>query len=37
MLATEQARLDAAKIPYDVIRFEGGHAINREVFKRLIG
>ena len=37
MLATEQARLDAAKIPYDVIRFEGGHVINREVFRRLIG
>ena len=35
MLGAEQARLDAAKIPYDVIRFEGGHAINRAVFGQL--
>jgi predicted esterase len=35
MLAAEQARLDAAAIPYDVIRFEGGHAINRRVFPQL--
>jgi len=37
MLAAEQARLDAAKIPFEVIRFEGGHVINRAVFGRLIG
>ncbi|HMA23132.1 MAG: alpha/beta hydrolase [Gemmatimonas sp.] len=37
MLAAEQARLDAAAIPYDVIRFDGGHAINRTVFGQLVG
>ncbi len=34
-LAAEQARLDAASIPHDVIRFDGGHAINRRVFDQL--
>jgi predicted esterase len=37
MLGAEQARLDAAAIPYDVIRFDGGHAINRSVFEQLNG
>lgn len=37
MLTAEQARLDAAKIPCDVIRFEGGHAISRVVFGQLAG
>jgi predicted esterase len=37
MLTAEQARLDAAKIPHDVIRFDGGHAINRAVFGQLAG
>ena len=36
-LAAERARLDAAGIPYDVIEFEGGHAISRAVFARLTG
>jgi len=36
-LTAEQVRLDDAKIPYDVIRFEGGHAINRRVFAQLRG
>jgi predicted esterase len=37
VLTAEQARLDAAAIPYDVIRFDGGHAINRRVFPELRG
>ena len=37
MLTAEQGRLDAAAIPYDVIRFDGGHAIARAVFGRLVG
>lgn len=37
MLASEQARLDASRIPYDVLRFDGGHAINRTVFNQLTG
>jgi len=36
MLAAEQARLDAAGIPYSVIRFDGGHAISRGVFPQLL-
>ena len=36
-LAAEEARLDAAAIPHDVIRFDGGHAINRRVFPELRG
>jgi predicted esterase len=35
MLAAERARLDAARITYDVVRFEGGHVIDRTVFPRL--
>ena len=31
----EQARLDAAKVPYDAIRFEGGHVISRTAFPLL--
>jgi hypothetical protein len=37
MLAAEQARLDAASIPYDVITYDGGHAISRGQFARLAG
>lgn len=33
--AAERARLDAAGLPYDVIRFEGGHVISRAVFPQL--
>jgi predicted esterase len=36
-LAGERARLDTAELPYDVIQFEGGHAINRAVFPQLLG
>jgi predicted esterase len=36
MFAAERARLDAAAIPYDVIRFDGGHVITRAVFERLV-
>ncbi|MGH7616954.1 MAG: alpha/beta hydrolase [Gemmatimonadaceae bacterium] len=36
-LAAERSRLDAASVSYDVIEFEGGHAINRAVFPRLTG
>lgn len=36
-LAAEQARLDSVAIPYDVIRFDGGHAISRSAFPRLRG
>ena len=35
--AAERARLDAARLPYDVIQFDGGHAINRAVFPQLVG
>lgn len=36
MLAAEQARLEAASVPHDVIRFEGGHVITRVVFPQLV-
>lgn len=36
MLTAELARLDAAGVPHDVIRFDGGHAVSRSVFPRLI-
>jgi predicted esterase len=35
MLSAEQARFDAARVPYDVIRFDGGHVVSRAVFPRL--
>ena len=35
-LSGERARLDTAGLPYDVIQFEGGHAINRTVFPQLM-
>lgn len=35
MFAAERARLDAARITHDVVRFEGGHMIDRSVFPRL--
>ena len=34
--ATERARLDAAKVPYDAIRFDGGHVVRRGVFPQLV-
>lgn len=37
MLNAEQARLDSAAVPYDLVRFDGGHAVNRTVFPRLTG
>jgi len=37
MLSAEQARLNAAGIPHDVIRFDGGHAITRTVLAQLAG
>ena len=36
-LAAERARLDAANVPYDLIEFDGGHAVSRAVFPRLLG
>ena len=36
MLAAEQARLDKAGITYELIRFDGGHAIDRRVFPQLL-
>ena len=33
----EEARLDAAGVPYDAIRFDGGHVVSRGVFPRLSG
>jgi len=35
-LEAERARLDTAGLPYDVVQFEGGHAINRTVFPQLL-
>ena len=35
-LAGERARLDTAALPYDVIQYDGGHAINRTVFPQLL-
>ena len=37
ILAAERARLDAAGIDCEVIRFDGGHVISRSVFPRLLG
>jgi predicted esterase len=34
--AAEQARLDAAKVPYDAIRFDGGHVVRRGVFAKVV-
>ena len=36
-LAGERARLDMVGLPYDVIQYTGGHAINRAVFPQLLG
>ena len=36
MFSAEQLRLEGAGIPFDSIRYEGGHAIKRAVFPRLI-
>ena len=35
MVAAEQARLEAAGVPFDVITFDGGHVISRAVFPKL--
>jgi hypothetical protein len=32
----ERARLDAAALPYDAIRFDGGHVVRRGVFPQLV-
>lgn len=34
-LADDAARLDAARIPFELIRFDGGHVISRSVFPQL--
>lgn len=36
MLTAEKARLDAAAIAYDVVRFDGGHVISRAAFPDLL-
>lgn len=35
MLSAEIARLDAAGIPQEIIRYDGGHAVSRAVFPQL--
>jgi predicted esterase len=37
MFSAEQLRLEGAKIPFDAIKYEGGHSIKRSVFPRLLG
>ena len=34
-LTDEAARLDAARIPFELIKFDGGHVISRSVFPKL--
>lgn len=36
VLARDTARLDAAGVPYRLIRYEGGHELDAEVLRRLI-
>jgi predicted esterase len=36
-LERESTRLDAAGIPFDLVRFDGGHSIKRAVLKQLAG
>lgn len=36
MFSAEELRLEAAKISYDAIKYEGGHSIKRSVFPRLL-
>jgi predicted esterase len=36
MFSAEQLRLEAAKIPFDTIKYQGGHSIKRSVFPRLL-
>lgn len=36
MFSAEQLRLEAAKIPFNAITYEGGHSIKRSVFPRLL-
>jgi predicted esterase len=35
MIAAEVARLEAAAVPHDVIRFDGGHVVSRQAFGKL--
>ena len=35
MVSAEVARLEAASVPHDVIRFDGGHVVSRQVFPKL--
>ena len=35
MVANEKARLDGLGIPYQLVRFEGGHVISRSAFAQL--
>jgi predicted esterase len=35
MLAAEQARFETAQVPFNVIRFDGGHVVSRAVFPEL--
>lgn len=37
ILAAERVRLETAGVPFDVIRFDGGHVISRSVFPQLLG
>ena len=37
LLAAERARIEAAGIACESIRFDGGHVISRSVFPRLLG
>lgn len=37
MLADETARLETARVPFELIRFPGGHAVSRSVFSKLTG
>jgi predicted esterase len=36
-LAAEEERLRAANVPFETLRYEGGHAIKRSVLARLAG
>jgi len=37
ILAAERARIEAAGITCESIRFDGGHVVSRSVFPRLLG
>jgi predicted esterase len=36
LLSAEEARLSAARVAHDVIRFDGGHVVSRAAFPRLV-